>query len=81
MKTKTANLLKLISTKKAELRKAKFEKAIHEHAKRNHKPLTKEEEREFNRMVREGLYLLEVDKRADRQLNKDVSKINRQLFG
>lgn len=81
MKAKTANLLKLISTKKKEIRQQKFERAIHEHAMRNHKPLTKEEEREFQRMVREGMYLLEVDKRADKQLNKDVSKINRQLFG
>ena len=81
MKVKTANLLKLISTKKAEFRKAKFEKAIHEHAKRNHRILTKEEEREFNQMIREGNHLLEIDRRADAQLNKDVNNIHKHLFG
>lgn len=81
MKAKTANLLKLISTKKKEIRQQKFEKAIHEHAKRNHRPLTREEEREFNQMIREGNRLLAIDKRADEALNKDVAKIHKQLFG
>lgn len=81
MKAKTANLLKLISTKKAEFRKAKFDKAIHEHAQKNHRPLTREEEIEFNRMIREGQHLLEIDKRADEKLNKDVAKIHKQMFG
>lgn len=81
MKAKTANLLKLISIKKKEIREQKFNKAIHEHTKRNHKPLTKEEEREFNKMVKEGMHLLQMDKRADEALNNDVNKIHKQLYG
>ena len=84
MKAKTANLLKLIKAKKAEIRKQKFEKAIHEHTikRREHsRPLTREEEREFQQMIREGQRLLQIDKRADERLNKDVAKIHKQLFG
>ena len=81
MKAKTLNLLKLIKAKKAEIRKAKFDKAIREHAQKNHHPLTREEEREFQAMVREGNRLLQIDKRADEKLNKDVAKIHKQMFG
>lgn len=81
MKTKTANLLNLISTKKEEMRKAKRDRIFREHAKRNHHPLTREEEIEFNRMIREGQHLLEIDKRNDARLNKDVNKIHKQMFG
>jgi hypothetical protein len=84
MKRKTKELLNLIAKKKKEIRQQKFEKAIHEHTmkrRRNSCPLTEEEEREFNRMVREGLHLLQIDKRADEKLNKDVAKVHKQLFG
>lgn len=81
MKAKTKALLNLISQKKKEIKQQRFDKAIHEHAKRNHRPLTREEEREFQAMIREGQRLLEIDKRADEQLNKDVAKIHKQMFG
>lgn len=81
MKKRTANLLKLISTKKAEFRKAKFEKAIHEHAMRNHRTLTREEEREFQQMIREGNHLLQIDKRADEALNRTMDKVHKRMFG
>lgn len=81
MKAKTLNLLNLIKAKKAEIRKQKFEKAIHEHAMRNHRPLTREEEKEFQQMIREGNHLLEIDRRADEALNKDVNNIHKHLFG
>ena len=81
MKAKTLNLLNLISEKKKEIRKEKRDKAIHEYAQKHHHPLTEEEEREFRAMVREGNHLLEIDKRADAQLNKDVNNIHKHLFG
>ena len=84
MKAKTLNLLNLISNKKKEIREAKRNKAIHEHTMKrriNSRPLTREEEREFNRMVREGQHLLMIDKRADEKLNKDVNNIHKHLFG
>lgn len=81
MKAKTLNLLNLISNKKKEIRKAKRDKAIHEYAVKHHHTLTREEEREFQAMIREGQRLLEIDKRADEQLNKDVAKIHKQMFG
>ena len=84
MKTKTANLLNLIAKKKKEIREQRINKVIHEHTmkrRRNSRPLTEEEEREFDRMVREGMYLLQVDKRADEQLTKDVNNIHKHLFG
>ena len=81
MKAKTLNLLNLISNKKKEIREAKRNKAIHEHAMKNRHPLTREEEMEFQRMVKEGQHLLQIDKRADEQLNKDVNNIHKHLFG
>ena len=81
MKSKTKELLNLISNKKKEIRQQKFDKAIHEYAQKHHHTLTREEEREFNRMVREGMHLLQIDKRADEKLNKDVAKIHKQMFG
>ena len=84
MKTKTANLLTLISNKKKEIREAKRNKAIHEYTMKRReslRPLTKEEEREFQAMVKEGMHLLQIDKRADEQLNRDVAKVHKQLFG
>lgn len=81
MKAKTKTLLTLIETKKKEIREQKFEKAIHEHAMKHHHTLTREEEMEFQRMVKEGQRLLEIDKRADEQLNKNVAKIHKQMFG
>lgn len=81
MKAKTKALLTLIETKKKEIREQKFEKAIHEHAMKHHHTLTREEEREFQQMIREGQRLLQIDKRADERLNKDVAKIHKQLFG
>lgn len=81
MKTKTANLLNLISTKKEEMRKAKRDHIFKEHAERNTRPFTKEEEREFQQMIREGNHLLQIDKRADIAANKNAAKIRFQMFG
>lgn len=81
MKAKTLNLLNLIKSKKDEIRKEKRDKAIHEYAVKHHRTLTREEEREFQQMIREGQRLLQIDKRADERLNKDVAKIHKQLFG
>lgn len=81
MKSKTKELLNLIAKKKKEIRQQKFEKAIHEHAQKNHRPLTREEEREFNQMIREGQHLLMIDRRADAALTKDAAKIHKQMFG
>ena len=81
MKTKTLNLLTLISKKKKEIREEKRNKAIHEYAVKHHHTLTREEELEFNQMVRKGQHLLMIDKRADEKLNKDVAKIHKQMFG
>lgn len=81
MKTKTLNLLNLIKSKKEEIRKEKRDKAIHEYAQKHHKPLTKEEEREFQQMIREGNRLLAIDKRADDAANKAATKIRLQMFG
>ena len=81
MKAKTKALLTLIETKKKEIREQKFEKAIHEHAMKHHHTLTREEEKEFQRMVSEGQHLLMIDRRADAALTKDAAKIHKQLFG
>ena len=81
MKAKTLNLLKLISIKKKEIREEKRNKAIHEYAQKHHRSLTEEEEKEFQAMVRESMHLLQIDKRADEQLNRDVAKIHKQMFG
>ena len=81
MKTKTLNLLNLIKSKKEEIRKEKRDKAIHEYAVKHHRTLTREEEKEFQQMIREGQHLLMIDKRADEQLNKDINNIHKHLFG
>lgn len=81
MKAKTLNLLNLIKSKKDEIRKEKRDKAFRKYAESHSHTLTEEEEREFKAMVREGQRLLEIDRRADKQLNKDVDKIHKQMFG
>ena len=81
MKSKTKELLTLISNKKKEIREEKRNKAIHEYAVKHHRTLTREEEKEFQQMIREGQHLLMIDKRADEKLNKDVAKIHKQMFG
>ena len=81
MKSKTLNLLNLIKSKKEEIRKEKRDKAIHEYAVKHHRTLTREEEMEFQRMVREGQHLLMIDKRADEQLNRTIDKVHKRMFG
>lgn len=81
MKAKTLNLLNLIKSKKDEIRKEKRDKAFRKYAESHSRTLTKEEEKEFNKMIREGQHLLQIDKRADEQLNKDVNNIHKHLFG
>ncbi len=89
MKAKTKELLNLISKKKAEMREAKINALIHEHTlkekqKRMENRTPFDEwydtwwERHEEKMSR---YYMELDRRIDERLNKDVAKIHKQLFG
>ena len=89
MKVKTKALLTLIETKKKEIREQKINK--HEHTlKENEKQKRMENRTPFDEWYdkwwerheeKMSRYYMELDKRIDQAINKDVEKIHRQLFG